>query len=847
MLGVPSQTTPSVTIIVLNYNGEAHLRACLPSLEALDYARATVMVADNGSTDGSLAYVRSAHPGVQIVELGANHGFAKGYNLAVAQAATDYVALLNNDTRVAADWLTELVQAAERNQVACAASTILDWDGARIDFVGGLPTAIGHAWQIDYGQPVGATYPERRLLFGCGGSVLIRRDAWIEAGGFDADYYAYFEDVDLGWRLNLLGHATVFAPRAVTYHRLHGSWGAWAQASKLRLYERNALATIYKNYGDEALGRVLPAAVAMSLARNLELARIDGGRIQFGVEAPKTVAVPAPMVALLVALEDFARWLPRLQEQRAAIQGARRVADTDILPLMPEPLKLHDISDRYRDIAESLVRDFHVADLFGLPAPSARVAVLDPGSPAGTGPERPDSATGTAQERRDFSPAVTPRSQPRVSIVVLTASGATHLPDCLDSIRQHHWPADATEVIVVDNGSASDPTPVAERHYPGVRVVRTGRNLGFSAGNNAGARIATGEYLVFLNDDTRVTPAWLDELVGVAERRGAASVGALMVDWPGERVDFAGGLANLEGRGYALHYDDPLAALDAAEAPILFACGGAALFRRDVFNAAGGWDEPTFAYYEDVEIGWRLWMLGHEVWLAPKAVVHHKHHGTSGTGHAARARAFERNGLRMIYALLEEERLQRVLPAALLLAVDRALLATPFSRAADQGGDTGTASLHDVVQQVAGPFRHALIRRGARKSLGIGGSLRKLGVSGLAGAVMDAGREVGAELGQSGARARYLIEGQPGKASLEGRRERFPATAAAALLGVHDFLGMLPELSVRRAWLQSQRRRSDADILRMFGGRWTAAVPSARGDLHAELRERVLAVLGAAD
>jgi GT2 family glycosyltransferase len=821
---------PSVTVIVLNYNGEGHLKVCLPSLEALDYPATTLMVADNGSSDGSLAYVRTRHPRVRVAAMGANLGFSKAYNRAVPQTDTDYVVLLNNDTRVAPDWLTALVGAAERHRAAAAASAIIDWDGSRIDFVGGLPTAVGHSWQIDYGEPVGKDYPERRLLFGCGGSVLIRRDAYLEAGGFDEDFFAYFEDVDLGWRLNLLGHATVFAPKAVTFHRLHGTWGAWSHALRLRLYERNALAMICKNYGDEALARVLPVAVALALARNLEQATLDGSRLQFGATEPRSVPLPAQLMALLVGLEDFARWLPMLRDKRAHIQGTRRVPDAEILPLLPEPLKLHDLGDHYRDAAEALIRDFRVAELFGLPAPAARVPVA--------------AAIGTAPAPRVISSRA---SDPRVSVVVLTASGATHLPECLDSLTQQTWPAGRTEVIVVDNGSPSDPTAVAERHYPGVRVVRTGRNLGFSAGNNAGARVATGDYLVFLNDDTRVDPSWLDELVAVAERRQAASVGALMLDWTGQRVDFAGGLVNFEGRGFALHYDDPVATVTPTEQPVLFACGGAVLFRRDAFESAGGWDEPTFAYYEDVEFGWRLWLLGHDVWLAPKAVVYHKHHGTSGPGHAARARAFERNGLRMIYALLEEERLQRVLPAALLLATDRALLATPLSRAAEDEAEVPGPLGLPSLQAVAGPLRHALIQRGARKNLGVAGSLKRVGLTGLAGAMRDTVRDVRAGLGQGSARSRYLIEQQGVRASLDGRRERVPPSAAAALLGIQDFLRMLPELSVRRATLQARRQRSDAEILSRFGARWTDAVPSARADLHEALRDRVIDVLRLAE
>src|SRR5687767_10427081 len=106
---------PSVTVLVLNYNGERHLRECLPSLEALDYPGVRITVVDNGSHDGSLEYVRRHHPGVDVLAMGSNLGFSVAYNAAVPQTTTDFVALLNNDTRVAPTWMTELVDAAERH------------------------------------------------------------------------------------------------------------------------------------------------------------------------------------------------------------------------------------------------------------------------------------------------------------------------------------------------------------------------------------------------------------------------------------------------------------------------------------------------------------------------------------------------------------------------------------------------------------------------------------------------------------------------------------------------------------------------------------------------------------
>ena len=815
---------PSAAVLVLNYNGVEHLKTCLPSLAGLTYPRKRLVVVDNGSRDGSVEYVRSAHPDVEVIALATNRGFAAAYNEAVRAVDAEWVAFLNNDTRVSEGWLDELVAAADRHGAAAAAAAIVDWDGSRVDFAGGMTAFTGHAWQVDHGQPVGRRYSEQPILFGCGGAVMFRRDVYLEHGGLDEDYFIYFEDVDIGWRLTLMGYPTIFAPSAITYHRLHGTTAEWTPALKLRLYERNALATIFKNYDEDGLRRALPVAIALTLARNLTQAELDESLVTFGRKGPARTTIPPQLGGMLIALEDFSRWLPRLQDKRAFIQQRRRLPDREVLALMPEPLKLHDLGGRYRDAAETLIRDFRVAELFGLAPPAARIPV--PKAPPV--PERRASVT-----------------QDLVSIIVLTASGAQHLPDCLDSLGQQDWPRDRLEVIVVDNGSRQDPTDVAGRHFPGVRVVRTGRNLGFSAGNNAGAAAASGQWLLFLNDDTRVAPDGVSRLMAVAHRRDAAAVGARILDWSGRHIDFAGGLVNFEGRGYPLGWDQEAETFPAAEQPMLFACGAAALFRRDVFEEAGAWDEPTFAYYEDVEFGWRLWLLGHEVWFAPDAVVYHRHHGTSGAESPARLRAFERNALRMLYALADERTLQQALAASLLLALDRTLLATRFSRAAE-GAETGGPPMTLGDRLRPGVMRVRLLRalsqQGARRTLGALENLRRVGITGLASACDEAVRDILVGWEMPPTRDRFLIERAAGAAG-PAHPEEVPTSVLAALLGIQDFLHMLPELSARREWLQARRKRTDAEIVGRFGGHWRSAVPSPHMALHEPLRRELLAVL----
>ena len=175
----------------------------------------------------------------------------------------------------------------DRHQATCAGSRILDWSGERIDFAGGIVSFIGHSWQRDEGLPSSIVHSEEPMLFACGGSMIVDRAAFLDAGGFDEAFFAYFEDVDLGWRLNLLGHKVVFAPRAVTWHKGRGTAGRWALAPRLRLYERNALAMIYKNYSDETLARVAPVAITLALARALDGLDIDPALYVLGRRPPE--------------------------------------------------------------------------------------------------------------------------------------------------------------------------------------------------------------------------------------------------------------------------------------------------------------------------------------------------------------------------------------------------------------------------------------------------------------------------------------------------------------------------------------------------------------------------------
>ncbi len=255
-----------VSVAVLSWNGRQHLEECLPALRrqlppGCDWE---VLVLDNGSTDGTADWVRNHHPQVRLIASPVNLGFCAGNNRLAAEAEGDAIALLNNDTRPRPEWLGELVEglAGAKGDVAAVSGRIVDWDGERLDFARGVLTFDGHAFQKDFGRPlteVEVPAAGSELLFACGGNMIVRRESFLAAGGFDEAYFAYLEDVDLGWRLWAGGERVELAPGAVVHHRSMATSQLLGNENRGFLFERNAFLTAYKNYDDDFWRRLAPA------------------------------------------------------------------------------------------------------------------------------------------------------------------------------------------------------------------------------------------------------------------------------------------------------------------------------------------------------------------------------------------------------------------------------------------------------------------------------------------------------------------------------------------------------------------------------------------------------------
>jgi hypothetical protein len=231
--------------------------------------------------------------------------------------------------------------------------------------------------------------------------------------------------------------------------------------------------------------------------------------------------------------------------------------------------------------------------------------------------------------------------RPRTTAIVLNHDGARWLPACLDALGRQ---AGSFEVLVVDNASTDGSGAACER-LPGVRLLRLDENLGFAAGNNAGARAARGaDYLVFLNNDTEAEPGWLEAIVGTLDARPDAALATshiVRLDDPSV-VDSAGdGYLRAGGAFKRWHGQRRPPGMDVEE--VFGVCGAAFAIRRAAFERLGGFDERFFMVYEDVDLSYRARLAGERCLYVPSAIVRHAGSGSLGRESAAAVFYGQRN------------------------------------------------------------------------------------------------------------------------------------------------------------------------------------------------------------
>lgn len=243
-----------LSVVILNWNGRRHLERYLPSVVAHTEGDAEVVVADNGSTDDSLQWLRLNYPDVRVIRLDRNYGFAGGYNRALREVESEYVLLLNSDVEVTAGWWQPLVEVldTESDVAAVAPKLLADMERTKFEYAGaaggfidylGYPFCRGRILsnvEEDRGQ-----YDNRRDIFWASGAAMCcRRELFESLGGFDEDFFAHMEEIDLQWRMQLAGWRIVVEPKSVVYHLGGGTLPA--SSRKIFLNHRNNLAMLFK-------------------------------------------------------------------------------------------------------------------------------------------------------------------------------------------------------------------------------------------------------------------------------------------------------------------------------------------------------------------------------------------------------------------------------------------------------------------------------------------------------------------------------------------------------------------------------------------------------------------------
>jgi GT2 family glycosyltransferase/glycosyltransferase involved in cell wall biosynthesis len=372
---------PYASIVIPNYNGAEHLETCLASLHELRYPGGfETIIADNASTDGSVDLVKRRFPDVKVVELEANLGFAAACNRGARDAQGGIVAFLNNDMRVEPSWLTALVEPLLGDpDVVATSARILSWDGKAIDFVGGSVNFYGHGFQPRHGRPAAELGDDsnRPVLFACGGSMAARKDVFLASGAFDEDYFAFFEDIDLGWRFWVLGYRVLFVPSAVAYHKGHAT-GSKLPAHQIRvLYERNALATVIKNYDDANLARVLPVALLLAAERALVYGQVDrrGYRV-WAKDLEKSESIERVGVSHVLAMAEVAEHAEALWAKRAIVQAHRRRADSEIFGLLEAPFETNCLDVAYMSTQKKLQEALGIEEMFARASTEPRVLII---------------------------------------------------------------------------------------------------------------------------------------------------------------------------------------------------------------------------------------------------------------------------------------------------------------------------------------------------------------------------------------------------------------------------------------------------------------------------------------
>lgn len=380
---MPAVAAGVVSVILVNFRGTDDTLEAIARLRELDWPtdRLEIVVVENGSGDDSAERLRAVE-GIRLVVSETNEGFAGGCNIGVAASSGQYLAFLNNDAKPDPSWIAAAVARFESSDtIGSIASRVLDWDGELVDYIDAAMTWYGMGYKPFTAEPI-PRMPDvaHDVLFGTGSAMFVRRDVYDALGGFDERYFMFFEDVDLGWRMNLAGWRVVYEPASLAYHKHHASMSKFGSHKETFLLERNALYTLFKNAGDIVLLDALPASMSLAIRRAVTRGELDSTEFDLrrgGSDEP-FMEFPRQTAATVYAIDQFVANLPSLRESREQIQSTRVVSETQIRALFGEADAAVIMEPEFLEGYVNLVETFEVTE----PRLATRVLVIT-GDPIG--------------------------------------------------------------------------------------------------------------------------------------------------------------------------------------------------------------------------------------------------------------------------------------------------------------------------------------------------------------------------------------------------------------------------------------------------------------------------------
>lgn len=254
---------PFVSVVIVTYNNRNDIEECLRSVLDQEYPDFEVILVDNDSIDDTVELIRGKFPLIKVVENNKNYGAAKGYNIGINASKGGYIALLNPDTVVERDWLSELVKVMEENKnIGACQSRILLYDKPdTINTEGNEVNYLGFTWCRSYGKKNSDDKQIQETIGLSVCSAILRRDVLEEVGFFDEDFFMYLDDTDLGLRAYLMGYKIVCNPKSIVYHK----YKFRVEKKKFYYLERNRVMLLLKNYHTVELLKILPALAFMEV------------------------------------------------------------------------------------------------------------------------------------------------------------------------------------------------------------------------------------------------------------------------------------------------------------------------------------------------------------------------------------------------------------------------------------------------------------------------------------------------------------------------------------------------------------------------------------------------------